>query len=81
MKKYKEKKGWGSIAKELGIKPGSEQFHALKNNTFKYIDRERIQTKKSKSVKGDSNKNKKVTNDRVKKSGNVKDNSGVKKNK
>lgn len=24
-------KGWGQIAKELGIKPGSAEFHALKN--------------------------------------------------
>ena len=26
-------KGWGVIAKELGIKPGSEKFHALKKKT------------------------------------------------
>jgi ribosomal protein L12E/L44/L45/RPP1/RPP2 len=25
-------KGWGAMAKELGIKPGSPEFHALKNN-------------------------------------------------
>lgn len=25
-------KGWGYIAKEVGIKPGSPEFHALKNN-------------------------------------------------
>ena len=25
-------KGWGVIAKELGIKPGSDEFHALKGN-------------------------------------------------
>jgi len=25
-------KGWGVIAKELGIKPGSPEFHALKGN-------------------------------------------------
>lgn len=25
-----KKKGWGSLAKNLGIKPGSEEFHALK---------------------------------------------------
>lgn len=25
-------KGWGYIAKEVGIKPGSAEFHALKNN-------------------------------------------------
>ena len=27
-------KGWGVIAKELGIKPGSAEFHALKNGDF-----------------------------------------------
>lgn len=26
--------GWGVIAKELGIKPGSAEFHALKNGNF-----------------------------------------------
>lgn len=26
-----KEKGWGAIAKELGIKPGSPEFHALKN--------------------------------------------------
>jgi len=27
-------KGWGVIAKELGIKPGSAEFHALKNGNL-----------------------------------------------
>ena len=27
-------KGWGVIAKELGIKPGSAEFHALKQGNF-----------------------------------------------
>lgn len=27
-------KGWGVIAKELGIKPGSAEFHALKQGDF-----------------------------------------------
>ncbi len=27
-------KGWGTIAKELGIKPGSAEFHALKRGNF-----------------------------------------------
>lgn len=26
--------GWGAIAKELGIKPGSSEFHALKSGNF-----------------------------------------------
>jgi hypothetical protein len=29
---YKDR-GWGYIAKELGIKPGSPEFHRLKENT------------------------------------------------
>lgn len=29
-------KGWGMMAKELGIKPGSREFHALKNGDFVY---------------------------------------------
>lgn len=27
-------KGWGALAKELGIKPGSPEFHALKRGDF-----------------------------------------------
>jgi hypothetical protein len=27
-------KGWGAIAKEMGIKPGSPEFHALKRGDF-----------------------------------------------
>ncbi len=32
IEKYKSKgdKGWGALAKSLGIKPGSKEFHALK---------------------------------------------------
>jgi hypothetical protein len=29
-------KGWGVIAKELGIKPGSPEFHALKRGDFAF---------------------------------------------
>lgn len=28
-------KGWGQLAKELGIKPGSREFHALKNGDLR----------------------------------------------
>lgn len=35
-------KGWGEIAKEMGIKPGSKEFHELKDNA----------KGKSKSMKG-----------------------------
>ncbi|MBW1729299.1 MAG: hypothetical protein JRH08_15455 [Deltaproteobacteria bacterium] len=31
-------KGWGIIAKSLGIKPGSREFHALKNSQDLYHD-------------------------------------------
>lgn len=30
-----KKKGWGAIAKEMGIKPGSPEFHQLKGNSKK----------------------------------------------
>jgi len=29
-------KGWGALAKELGIKPGSPEFHALKRGDLHY---------------------------------------------
>ncbi len=32
----KRGKGWGVIAKELGIKPGSPEFHALKRGEFAF---------------------------------------------
>lgn len=35
---YKKGKGWGVIAKSLGIKPGSPEFHALKRNQDLYTD-------------------------------------------
>lgn len=40
-------KGWGVIAKEMGIKPGSPEFHALKGKT---------KNKKDKSNKGKGKK-------------------------
>ena len=33
------KRGWGAIAKELGIKPGSAEFHALKNGDLSFTGR------------------------------------------
>ena len=37
---YKSAKGngWGAVAKSLGIKPGSKEFHALKNKNDLYDD-------------------------------------------
>ncbi|MFH1758308.1 MAG: hypothetical protein ABH969_09705 [Pseudomonadota bacterium] len=32
-------KGWGVIAKKLGIKPGSKEFHELKNNDSGLMDK------------------------------------------
>jgi hypothetical protein len=31
-------KGWGALAKSLGIKPGSKEFHALKRGDDLYRD-------------------------------------------
>uniref|UniRef100_C6DZ25 Uncharacterized protein n=1 Tax=Geobacter sp. (strain M21) TaxID=443144 RepID=C6DZ25_GEOSM len=31
-----KKKGWGAIAKDLGMKPGSAEFHALKNGDLDF---------------------------------------------
>jgi hypothetical protein len=33
-------KGWGALAKSLGIKPGSDEFHALKNGHDLYDDKD-----------------------------------------
>ncbi|HPJ95500.1 MAG TPA: hypothetical protein PKY89_16455 [Deltaproteobacteria bacterium] len=40
MRTYKSAKGqgWGALAKSLGIKPGSKEFQALKNNCDLYDD-------------------------------------------
>ena len=36
MEVYSPKKGWGAMAKELGIKPGSPEFHALKRGDLHF---------------------------------------------
>lgn len=38
LEKYKRSKGkaWGSLAQELGIKPGSREFHALKRGDMSF---------------------------------------------
>jgi len=40
IEKYKsiKGKGWGAVAKSLGIKPGSKEFHALKQSSDLYDD-------------------------------------------
>lgn len=42
MKMQTDKKGWGSLAKDLNIKPGSSEFKALKNSTLKNISKEQL---------------------------------------
>lgn len=52
MQMRSDKNGWGAIAKDLGIKPGSKEFHALKNSTLKKIDKDKMKkVKKDKSKK------------------------------
>jgi len=42
-------KGWGVIAKELGIKPGSDDFHALKRGDFVFgVQEDKINKKQGK---------------------------------
>ena len=54
IKTYKtnKNKGWGNIAKSLGIKPGSKRFHALKRGNDMDEDGKK-RTKKTKSKSGD----------------------------
>ena len=55
----KKSKGWGAIAKELGIKPGSSEFHALKNGDFHYNGKSNKQSSSGKSNKGNKKGKKK----------------------
>jgi len=43
IEKYKTQrgKGWGELAKSLGIKPGSKEFHALKRGSDLYVDNDK----------------------------------------
>jgi hypothetical protein len=47
IKKYKsgKGKGWGALAKSLGIKPGSREFHALKRGHDLYDDKPKVRSK------------------------------------
>ncbi|MFC1877538.1 hypothetical protein ACFL2E_09755 [Thermodesulfobacteriota bacterium] len=56
IKKYKsgKGKGWGSLAKSLGIKPGSKEFKALKSGDDLY---DKKHQGKDKDKKGKSKKN------------------------
>jgi hypothetical protein len=52
--KYKsgKGKGWGVLAKSLGIKPGSKEFHALKRGQNLYDDNDRGKGKAKSKGKG-----------------------------
>lgn len=54
LNKYKSEKskGWGALAKSLGIKPGSREFHALKQGRDVYGHDYKNKGKKVKSGKG-----------------------------
>jgi len=45
-------KGWGAVAKSLGIKPGSKEFHALKNGNDFYDDNGKDKSKGKGKGKG-----------------------------
>lgn len=50
--KANKEKGWGAIAKELGIKPGSAEFKALKSNTETKNKNTAAKNKNAKKAKG-----------------------------
>lgn len=54
IEKYKAEKGkgWGVLAKSLGIKPGSRDFHALKQGQDLYDDKNRGKSKVKGKGKG-----------------------------
>ena len=58
LNKYKanQRKGWGAIAKSMGIKPGSSEFHALKQGQDLYSGDD---SGKNKGKSKDKNKSKK----------------------
>ena len=54
IEKYKsgKGKGWGALAKSLGIKPGSKEFHALKRGHDLYDEKPMVKSKDKGKVKG-----------------------------
>ena len=58
IEKYKagKGKGWGVLAKSLGIKPGSKDFHALKQGQDLYDDENRGKAKVKTKSKGKGRK-------------------------
>ncbi len=54
---YKEKKGWGAVAQDLGIKPGSREFHVLKGKSISGIGK--VKSKHTDNTRGNKPKGKK----------------------
>jgi len=56
IKRYKagKGKGWGALAQSLGIKPGSQEFHALKRGGDLYNDKDKGKGKSNGNNKGKS---------------------------
>jgi hypothetical protein len=54
IEKYRSEKGkgWGALAKSLGIKPGSKEFHALKRGNDIYDDNDKDKGKGKDKDKG-----------------------------
>jgi len=54
IEKYKagKDKGWGALAQSLGIKPGSKEFHALKQSNDFYDDNDKNMHKDKGNNKG-----------------------------
>jgi len=58
LNKYKagKNKGWGALAKSLGIKPGSREFHALKQGDGLYYSQNESKGNKKNKKKGKKGK-------------------------
>ena len=54
--KVNKSKGWGYIAKQMGIKPGSPEFHALKGKSKKGSNAKPKGNSKPSGAKGNSGK-------------------------
>lgn len=54
IRKYRSKKvkGWGALAKSLGIKPGSREFHALKRGSSFYNESHEYKGKGKGKIRG-----------------------------
>jgi hypothetical protein len=51
-----KKKGWGALAQELGIKPGSREFHALKSGNLQFTGEPSAASKGKNGGKGKAKK-------------------------